>query len=1343
MDITYTPTGGLVNNVGNYPLLIKLTSSNFDFTQSTSDISSVPAGTNYTGTGGADIRFTRADGVTDLPYQIERWNSTSQLAEIWVLVPSISKSTPTTIRMYFGKTGQTTTSSATGVFSTANKCQAVWHMNQGGTGNELDATQNGYTATATGTANPTTTSTMIGLGRNFAGGTASQCFRALTARSVTGFSQNGFYTISAWVNPTTVAASTYYTVIQKHDRQFALQITNAATNVWESAEYNADSGGAAGATPYGWHGAVNQTTRNAVTGVHYLVGQHEGFYHRLYYDGALVYNNGGSTGVSSPGTNTPILDSAVTIGRQAESTNGRPWLGNLDEIRMHNTVRDSSWLKADFQTQSPTGTAVTYGATTPTSTDAPSGISYSSNPASYDGGSAITPNTATLSVGYSSNWTVTPALPTGLSLNSANGTISGTPTVATGAANYQVKATNNFGADSTLVNLTVNAVAPSNLVYSNTTYTFGANQSSTSVTPSVNKGGLVATYTSDPLPAGLSIDGVTGIISGTPTTGTATATYNVYVTNTSGSTSIALSITVLNPIATFTYDTHTLTLGKNVAMTADNATVTGTDPFTPVKFFVGTTLPAGLVLDSLTGTVSGTPTVNLAATKYGITAKNGITAFNRTDTLTISIPNAPTALTYSSNTPIYEDGQAIATNSPSPSGTTPFLPVTYAVTAGSLPAGLTLNADGTITGTVSVGASASSPYAVSITATNPSGSATDSILVITVLSSEDYSGWTYNKSMTLNTSTLAAGVTTAQTNFPVLVRLTGSHATVFSQAMANGEDIRFTNGSGTHLPYQIERWSFAPGDTSAAIWVAADNVAASNTTTIKMYWGNGSATSRSNGAAVFSSGYVGVWHLGDATGIDPRPNAVAGAPTAKLANNFTGVEFGGGAGTYVIPNGVIGKADTLRGGGTRAVPTAASDYLNIGDNADSTQASNTAPYYQGKNTYTGYSNFSTGFTYSLWVKPTQGAAGNFTYMLELATTNGASNNIQFFRPNQDSVYRYEHVNNTTSGGTKSSNASTMKPFNTWQHIVVTVGTGSTPTVNLYKNGATMFTASNATNAMANILRTNAWIGKSNYTGDFYFRGAFDEPEISNVARSSDWIRLTYKNQKTGVTPVFDLSYSTPTASYTFGSAITTNSPSVTGNATRYSVSPTLPAGLTLSSSTGAITGTPSGTASSATDYTITALSDSAWSTTATVNITVLAALPTVAYTPTSVSYRAGDIISKLTPTISTGGETPVITVSPSLPSGLSLNSTTGVISGAPTSAQGAADYVFTATNSSGSSMDTVNITVTAGEDYSSWTYHSDMTLNTTTAGANVSTGVGSVPVLVRLTGKHAVVFNQA
>ena len=82
-----------------------------------------------------------------------------------------------------------------------------------------------------------------------------------------------------------------------------------------------------------------------------------------------------------------------------------------------------------------------------------------------------------------------------------------------------------------------------------------------------------------------------------------------------------------------------------------------------------------------------------------------------------------------------------------------------------------------------------------------------------------------------------------------------------------------------------------------------------------------------------------------------------------------------------------------------------------------------------------------------------------------------------------------------------------------------------------------------------------------------------------------------------------LSYTTATAVYIKGTAITPNSPTSTGGAvTSYSVNPALPAGLTLSTSTGVISGTPAAVTATA-SYTVTA-SNATGSTTATLTITV-------------------------------------------------------------------------------------------------------------------------------------------
>jgi hypothetical protein len=109
----------------------------------------------------------------------------------------------------------------------------------------------------------------------------------------------------------------------------------------------------------------------------------------------------------------------------------------------------------------------------------------------------------------------------------------------------------------------------------------------------------------------------------------------------------------------------------------------------------------------------------------------------------------------------------------------------------------------------------------------------------------------------------------------------------------------------------------------------------------------------------------------------------------------------------------------------------------------------------------------------------------------------------------------------------------------------------------------------------------------------------------------------------------------------------------------------------------------------------------------------------------------GEAIVNNVPTVS--GSVDSFTVVPALPAGLSFNKTTGTISGLPTATSAATNYIVTAQNAGGSTKDTVNITVSAGEVFSTWTGHRTIWLNTTANGANVAATVTNFPVLVRLT----------
>ena len=126
--------------------------------------------------------------------------------------------------------------------------------------------------------------------------------------------------------------------------------------------------------------------------------------------------------------------------------------------------------------------------------------------------------------------------------------------------------------------------------------------------------------------------------------------------------------------------------------------------------------------------------------------------------------------------------------------------------------------------------------------------------------------------------------------------------------------------------------------------------------------------------------------------------------------------------------------------------------------------------------------------------------------------------------------------------------------------------------------------------------------------------------------------------------------------------------------------------------TGAISGTPTAVSNSTT-YTVTA-TNSGGSSTATVTILVNDAPPSgVSYTPTSVTLTKDVAMTSLMPTVGGGGEATSWSVSPALPAGLSLNATTGEISGTPTAVTPLTNYTITASNAGGSNSTTFTLQV--------------------------------------------------
>ena len=198
------------------------------------------------------------------------------------------------------------------------------------------------------------------------------------------------------------------------------------------------------------------------------------------------------------------------------------------------------------------------GASAPTTTtttlnpNTPPVFSYSPASQVLTVGSTLSATSPSISAGTPTSYSVSPALPSGLSLNTSTGAISGSPTATAASAAYSVTGLNAFGSHSSNINITVNVAAPGTLTYSKQTARYARNYVVQNNTPSAT-GGSPSSYSISPsLPSGLSFNTSTGVISGTPTSISAAANYTVTATNVSGSATRVLSIEIAEPWTRFT-----------------------------------------------------------------------------------------------------------------------------------------------------------------------------------------------------------------------------------------------------------------------------------------------------------------------------------------------------------------------------------------------------------------------------------------------------------------------------------------------------------------------------------------------------------------------------------------------------------------------------------------------------------------------------------------------------------------------------------------------------------------------------------------------------------------------
>ena len=360
------------------------------------------------------------------------------------------------------------------------------------------------------------------------------------------------------------------------------------------------------------------------------------------------------------------------------------------------------------------------------------------------------------------------------------------------------------------------------------------------------------------------------------------------------------------------------------------------------------------------------------------------------------------------------------------------------------------------------------------TAAGCSASTTQTVSVTAAPNVTSYGNYAFSRPVTLNTT--SAGITSNLSGFPALLSIqlndliiTGNCTDKIQIPNGPNYDFAFIDPtSASELYYQVESYNQTTG--TLLVWVQIPNISYANNNVITFYYGSKTPTVTHNTAffqKTWPSDYQAVYHFNDAAYTGTTNDGTANAGVATLTG-FQPTDFIAGK---------IGMAYNF--GGTPATPTVNSM------TATPAVASNT-------------------FTMSAWVNLT--IAGNDQKILTNQNSSGTFSGGYKLGVFTSNIPETEGVG--TGDRNNLPNPNTFST-GTWYYVQ---GVYDGATMSTYVNGVQYKTlAVTGSNTYSNTLYIG--IGEG---GNYPFSGTIDEPRISNIAKTTDWIKMEYVDQNNPV-----------------------------------------------------------------------------------------------------------------------------------------------------------------------------------------------------------------------------------